>query len=61
VFQRIRDINLLAMLLVIQPRKLVASLVARAHGCLLSNSLTTKTFPTGLLPTRQPQPLPLSG
>jgi len=31
----------------------MTSLGARAHGCLPSSSLTTKTFPTGLLPARQ--------
>ena len=50
----IPSLRLLAALLVVQPRTLMAFLAARAHGCLLSSLLTTKSIPTGLLPAQQP-------
>lgn len=47
-------LHLLARVLLTQPRTLLASLAARALVCLLPSPLHTKTFPMGLLPTRQP-------
>ena len=52
--QSIPSLDLLATLLVVQPRIWVASLAARPHDCLLSSSLTTTKFPIGLLPATQP-------
>lgn len=46
--------HLVARALLTQPRMLLAFLAARTLGCLLPSLLPTKTFPMGLLPTRQP-------
>ena len=47
-------LHLMARALFTQLRMLLASLAARALGCVLHSLLPTKTFPMGLLPTRQP-------